>query len=54
MPYKHTTKSAAQIGKELGVNYILEGSLTRSADCLRVRAQLIQLEDQIDILGGGV
>ena len=49
MPYKHTTKSAAQIGKELGVNYILEGSLTRSGDRLRVRAQLIQVEDQIHI-----
>ena len=46
MTYKHTTKSAAQIGKELGVNYILEGSLTRSGDRLRVRAQLIQAEDQ--------
>jgi eukaryotic-like serine/threonine-protein kinase len=46
MPYKYTTKSAAQIGKELGVNYILEGSLTRSGDRLRVRAQLIQAEEQ--------
>ncbi len=46
MPYKHTTKSAAQVGKELGVNYILEGSVSRSADRLRVRAQLVQVEDQ--------
>ncbi len=49
MPYRHTTKSAAQIGKELGVDYILEGSLSRSADHLRVRAQLIQVGDQTHV-----
>jgi len=48
-PYRRTTKSAAQIGKELGVNYILEGSVSRSADHLRVRAQLIQVQDQTPV-----
>jgi len=49
MPYRHTSKSTAQIGKELGVNYILEGSVSRSADRLRVRAQLIQVQDQTHV-----
>jgi TolB-like protein/Tfp pilus assembly protein PilF/tRNA A-37 threonylcarbamoyl transferase component Bud32 len=46
MPYRRTTKSAVQIGEELGVDYILEGSISRSADRLRVRAQLIRVGDQ--------
>jgi TolB-like protein/DNA-binding winged helix-turn-helix (wHTH) protein len=46
MPYKGTQKNVAQIARELGVNYILEGSVRRSADRIRVTAQLIQASDQ--------
>jgi len=46
MTYKHTTKSIRQIGSELGVDYILEGSVRREGDEARVSAQLIRVSDQ--------
>jgi TolB-like protein/Tfp pilus assembly protein PilF len=44
--YKATKKRVDEIGKELGVNYILEGTVRRAADRVRVSAQLIQVSDQ--------
>jgi len=46
MVYKRTNKTAAQIGKELGVDYILEGSVSRAPGRVRIRAQLIQVKAQ--------
>jgi len=46
MQYKHSGKGAAQIGRELGVDYILEGSVRREGGRARVTAQLIQVSDQ--------
>ena len=46
MHYKNTRESAAQISRELGVNYLLEGSVRQSGDRVRVTAQLIQASDQ--------
>jgi len=46
MRYKHTQKSAAQISREVGANYLLEGSIRHSGDRIRVTAQLIQSSDQ--------
>jgi TolB-like protein/DNA-binding winged helix-turn-helix (wHTH) protein len=46
MHYKHTQESAAQISREVGANYLLEGSIRRSGDRIRVTAQLIQSSDQ--------
>ena len=46
MQYKSTKKSAAQIGQELGVDYILESSFRREGDRVRISAQLIQVKDQ--------
>lgn len=46
MTYKHTSKTVDQIGRELGVDYILEGSVRRSENRLRITAQLIQTSDQ--------
>jgi len=46
MSYKHSTKAVDQIGRELGVNYILEGSARREGGRLRITAQLIQVRDQ--------
>ncbi len=46
MTYKHTRKSIDVIGRELGVSYVLEGSVRRSASRVRVTAQLIQVSDQ--------
>ena len=46
MAYKHTGKSVSQIGRELGVDYILEGSVRREGGKARVSAQLIRVSDQ--------
>ena len=46
MQYKDTRKRVDQIGRELGVDYLLEGSIRRSGDHVRVSAQLIQVRDQ--------
>jgi TolB-like protein/DNA-binding winged helix-turn-helix (wHTH) protein/Tfp pilus assembly protein PilF len=46
MAYKHTNKTVSQIGRELGVAYILEGSVRRQGGEARVSAQLIRVSDQ--------
>jgi len=46
MAYKHTDKTIGQIGRELGVDYILEGSVRREGGKARVSAQLIRVSDQ--------
>jgi TolB-like protein/DNA-binding winged helix-turn-helix (wHTH) protein/Tfp pilus assembly protein PilF len=46
MAYKHTNKTVSQIGQELGVAYILEGSVRREGGEARVSAQLIRVSDQ--------
>lgn len=47
--YKHTDKTIAQIGRELGVDYILEGSVRREGGVARVSAQLIRVKDQVHL-----
>ena len=46
MAYKHTNKTVSQIGHELGVDYILEGSVRREPGRARISAQLIRVSDQ--------
>jgi TolB-like protein/DNA-binding winged helix-turn-helix (wHTH) protein/Tfp pilus assembly protein PilF len=46
MHYKHTQEQLDQIGRELGVQYVMEGSVRRDGDKVRVSAQLIQMKDQ--------
>jgi TolB-like protein/Tfp pilus assembly protein PilF len=46
LQYKGTSKPIAQIGRELGAGYILEGSVREAGDAVRVTAQLIQVSDQ--------
>lgn len=46
MHYKHRSEALDQIGRELGVQYVLEGSVRREADRVRITAQLIQVKDQ--------
>ena len=47
MIYKRTTKSLAEIGRELGVDYLLESSLRAEGDMLRVTSKLIRTRDQV-------
>ncbi len=46
MHYKSTQENVEQIGRELGVQYLLEGSVRRDGDTVRVTAQLIQAGNQ--------
>lgn len=43
--YKGKPINIQQIGKELGVRYVLEGSIQRSTDRVRINAQLIDAKD---------
>ncbi len=45
-PYKGTGKPLAQIGAELGVSTLLEGSVRMAGDRIRVTAQLIDVNSQ--------
>jgi len=49
MHYKNSQEPLDQIGRELGVQYVLEGSVRRDADKVRITAQLIQMKDQSHI-----
>jgi|HubBroStandDraft_1064217.scaffolds.fasta_scaffold03062_3 TolB-like protein/DNA-binding winged helix-turn-helix (wHTH) protein/Flp pilus assembly protein TadD len=46
MHYKRSQEQLEQIAHELGVQYVLEGSIRRDADKVRITAQLIQMRDQ--------
>jgi TolB-like protein/Tfp pilus assembly protein PilF len=46
MQYRSTHKSLQRIGRELGVTYLLEGSVRRAGGRVRVSARLIQAGDQ--------
>jgi serine/threonine protein kinase/tetratricopeptide (TPR) repeat protein len=46
MSYKGTRKSVAEIGRELAVDFALEGSVRRHADRVRITVQLIRTSDQ--------
>ena len=49
MHYKVTRAPLDQIGRELGVQYVLEGSVRKDANNVRVAAQLIQTKDQTHV-----
>ena len=46
MHYKNTTKRADEIARELGVAYLLETSVRRIGNRVRVTAQLIEAQTQ--------
>ncbi len=46
MRYKNSRTSLPQISAELGVHYVLEGSVRRDGNTVRITAQLIQVRDQ--------
>jgi TolB-like protein/DNA-binding winged helix-turn-helix (wHTH) protein/Tfp pilus assembly protein PilF len=47
--YKHTKQSIAEIGRELGVRYVMEGSVRRAGGRVRITAQLIQAAQQTHV-----
>lgn len=46
MYYKEKPKPLDQIGHDLGVQYVLEGSVRRDGNTARITAQLIKVDDQ--------
>jgi eukaryotic-like serine/threonine-protein kinase len=49
--YRERKKSIRQIAKELGVNYIVEGSAQKYGNAFRLRAQLIMAEHESHLWG---
>lgn len=49
--YKGTNKTLRQIGRELRVDYILEGGVRGAGDRMRITTQLVQVEDQTYLWG---
>ncbi|MGA9354891.1 MAG: winged helix-turn-helix domain-containing protein [Terriglobales bacterium] len=49
MHYKDTHAPLDQIGRELHVQYVLEGSVRRDSERVRITAQLIQVKDQTHV-----
>ena len=47
--YKQTSMSAAEIGKELDVEYLVEGSVQAESGRLRVTSKLIRARDQVQV-----
>jgi TolB-like protein/Tfp pilus assembly protein PilF len=52
MRYKGTTKSAREIGAELGADYLLESAVRRAEGIIRVTVRLIRARDQVQIWRG--
>ena len=46
MQFKSTTKNITQIGSDLGVSHVLEGSVRRVGERVRITAQLIRVSDE--------
>jgi TolB-like protein/DNA-binding winged helix-turn-helix (wHTH) protein/Flp pilus assembly protein TadD len=49
MVYKRTTKSIAEIGRELGADYLVESSVRAESDRLRITTKLIRVRDQVQV-----
>jgi TolB-like protein/DNA-binding winged helix-turn-helix (wHTH) protein/tetratricopeptide (TPR) repeat protein len=49
MQYKRSPKGAMEIGRELGVDYLLEGSVRRDAGRVRITAQLVDVRSQTQL-----
>ena len=49
MLLKRASKSASEIGRELGVDYLLEGSVRRDGDRIRITAQLIETRSEVHL-----
>ena len=47
--YKRADRDLPRLGQELGADYVLEGSLRRAGERVRVTAQLVQVVDQTHI-----
>jgi len=49
MQYRRGGKSPSQVGHELGVDYILEGTIRREGNLLRIAVKLVKVTDQTNL-----
>lgn len=49
MAYRRTTKSVNEIGRALGVDYVLEGSVRAAAGRFRITSKLIRARDELQV-----
>ena len=52
MTYKGSSKQVSEIARELGVNYVLEGSVRSAPESLHITVQFIRAEDQTHLWAG--
>lgn len=50
--YRESFKSAREIGRELGVNYLLEGSVQRHLDDIRIEVRLVDANTEAQVWAG--
>lgn len=51
LSYRNSTKTASQIGRELGADFLMEGNLRRDGPRVRVTAELIRVRDEVRMWG---
>jgi TolB-like protein/Tfp pilus assembly protein PilF len=49
MRFRGASRGVLEIGRELGADYVLEGSLRRAGERLRVTAQLVRVADELHL-----
>jgi TolB-like protein/DNA-binding winged helix-turn-helix (wHTH) protein/tetratricopeptide (TPR) repeat protein len=49
MQYKHSSKGVMEIGRELDVDYLLEGSVRRDDEHVRITARLVDVKSQTQL-----
>jgi TolB-like protein/Tfp pilus assembly protein PilF len=52
MHFKGKAMSVEQVGRELGVDYLLSGSIRRAGERIRVTAELVRVRDQVQVWNG--
>jgi len=50
--YRGTTKSAGEIGRELGADYLVDGVVRDEADALRLTFSVVRTKDQVQVWTG--
>lgn len=53
MHYKGSRKDVARVGRELGVDYVIEGAVHRADNSIKITAQLIRAKDQVHVWAQG-
>jgi TolB-like protein/DNA-binding winged helix-turn-helix (wHTH) protein/tetratricopeptide (TPR) repeat protein len=49
MTYKKTTKTVGQIGSELGASHLIESTVRREGERVRITSKLIRVSDQVQV-----